>query len=156
VRRPGRLPGDRPFTVVGEGQRPDMALSRWAAAAREGRPLTLYGSPARTRDITDVRDTAHALRLLAERNIDGPVNIGTGHAHTLADLAAYVAAAAAGHSAAAAAGRSTAPVVVVPAPRCDPPHTLADTRRARDLLGFVPRTDVTDAIRRAFDSPAAA
>ncbi|MBA3287859.1 MAG: NAD(P)-dependent oxidoreductase, partial [Acidimicrobiia bacterium] len=33
----------RPFTVVGPGQRPDMALSRWIDAAVAGRPLQVYG-----------------------------------------------------------------------------------------------------------------
>ena len=44
----------RPFTVAGEGQRPDMALARWIAAVRAGRPVRVLGSPARTRDVTDV------------------------------------------------------------------------------------------------------
>ena len=37
----------RPFTVAGEGQRPDMALARWIAAVRAGRPIRILGSPER-------------------------------------------------------------------------------------------------------------
>ena len=51
----------RPFTVAGEGQRPDMALARWIAAVRAGRPMRVLGSPERTRDVTDVRDVVRAL-----------------------------------------------------------------------------------------------
>ncbi len=46
----------RPFTVAGEGQRADMALARWIAAVRAGRPVRILGSPGRSRDVTDVRD----------------------------------------------------------------------------------------------------
>ena len=77
----------RPFTVVGEGQRPDMALARWIAAVRAGEPITILGSLGRTRDVTDVRDVIRAARLAAERGLVGPLNVGTGRPRTLAELA---------------------------------------------------------------------
>src|SRR5918994_165350 len=80
----------RPFTVAGEGQRPDMALARWIAAVRARRPVPVLCSPGRTRDVTDVRDVVRALRLAAERRVAGPLNVGTGRPRTLAELAAAV------------------------------------------------------------------
>jgi nucleoside-diphosphate-sugar epimerase len=128
----------RPFTVAGEGQRPDMALARWIDAARAGRPLHVLGSPHRTRDVTDVRDAARALVVLAESRFKGPVNIGTGQAHSLADLVDAVAAAV------------DVPVrtVVEPAHQDEVADTLADTRRLRALVGFVPETDVPSLVAR--------
>lgn len=142
--RGGSVAIARPFTVVGERQRPDMALARWVRAARNGDPLTLYGSPLRTRDITDVRDAATALRLMAERDITGPLNIGTGRPRTLAEIADAVRRA-----------TNPVPIRVVPARRADPPDTRADTRLARRLLGFTPTTDLAAVLERVLMAPAA-
>jgi nucleoside-diphosphate-sugar epimerase len=128
----------RPFTVAGEGQRPDMALARWLDDAARGEPLRVLGGLDRRRDLTDVRDVAAGLLRLAERAVAGPVNLGTGTAHTLGDLVAAVG---------AAVGVLPA-VTVLPAGPEDPAATLADTARCRRRLGFVPRTDLPALVRR--------
>lgn len=51
----------RLFIVVGEGQRPDMALALWAAAVTAGRPVTVYGDLYRSRDLTDVAQAVDVL-----------------------------------------------------------------------------------------------
>jgi nucleoside-diphosphate-sugar epimerase len=130
----------RPFTVAGEYQRDDMAFAQWIEAARRGEPLRVLGSPARTRDVTDVRDVARALALLAERGATGPVNIGTGRAHRLDTLAAVVA---------EATGAQLA-IDVVPADPDEVLHTRADTTKLRRLTGFVPRTDLRSLIARQY------
>lgn len=136
--RGGQVAIARPFTVAGEGQREDMAIARWLAAARRGAPLTIYGSPSRTRDVTDVRDVVEGLIRLAERQVSGPVNLGTGSASSLSELAA-----------AAARAVGVEPVVEVrPAGPDDPPATLADTARCQRLLGFTPRTDLGALVAR--------
>lgn len=128
----------RPFTVVGEGQRPDMALARWIAALRCGEPIRVLGSPARTRDVTDVREVVRSLCSIAERGVRGPVNIGTGRPRTLADLAAAVC---------RALGRP-GEIVVDPVGHEEPAATRADTTLHETLLGFRPRTDLDDVVRR--------
>jgi nucleoside-diphosphate-sugar epimerase len=134
----GRTAIARPFTVAGEGQRPDMALARWIAAARAGRPLRLLGSPDRTRDITDVRHAARALVTLAERGACGPVNIGTGVGHRLGDMVATV----------AEVLDTEVITQVVPAHPDEVNDTLADTRLLRRLVGFVPETDLRAVVTR--------
>jgi nucleoside-diphosphate-sugar epimerase len=134
----GRTAIARPFTVAGEGQRPDMALARWIAAARAGRPLRLLGSPDRTRDITDVRDAARALIALAERGACGPVNIGTGVGHRLRDLVAVV----------AEVLDTEVTTVIAPAHPDEVADTLADTRLLRRLAGFAPLTDLRSVVAR--------
>ena len=127
----------RPFTVAGEGQRPDMAIARWLAAAA-GEPLTVLGGTGRRRDVTDVQDVAEGLLRMAELAVTGPVNLGTGAARTLGELVAAV----------GAALGVTPEITVLPAGQEDPAATLADTGRCRRLLGFVPRTDLAALVRR--------
>ncbi len=122
----------RPFTVAGEGQRPGMALARWIAAARAGEPLTVLGSPTRTRDITDVRQAAAALADLAGSGLRGTVNLGTGNSRSLAELVDAV-------SRVLGVDVCTR---VVPAQHVEVSHTLADTRLLRRTIGWVPSTDL--------------
>lgn len=134
----GRVTLARPFTVAGEGQRPDMALAIWLADAAAGRPLRVIGSPERTRDITDVRDVAHVLTAIVARGVTGPINVGTGVGHRLGDLVDAV----------GAALDVEVRTAVVPARPEEVADTLADTRRLRRLVGFVPVTDLADVLRR--------
>jgi nucleoside-diphosphate-sugar epimerase len=140
----GRVTIVRPFTVAGEGQRPGMALAQWIAAARAGRPLRLLGYPERSRDITDVRDVARALIDLGERHADGVVNLGTGVARTLRELAGAV----------ADAFGVEIRTVIEPSHPAEVDHTLADTTRLRELIGWVPATDLDELIARQAAEPA--
>lgn len=128
----------RPFTVAGEGQRPGMAVSRWIAAAHEGRPLPLYGSPHRSRDLTDVRDAARALMALAAARARGLVNIGTGVGHTIEKIATVV----------CEVLGAPARFVVESGHPAEVEETLADTTRLRELIGWVPHTDLHALITR--------
>lgn len=141
----GRVLIVRPFTVIGEGQRPDMAVATWAAAARAGRPVTIFGAPDRSRDLTDVRAVARGTLALLDSGATGHVNLGTGRPRTLAELAASVC---------RAAGVEV-PRVVADAADREVRHTLADVTRLRALTGAVPHTDLDDAVRRALAWPAA-
>ena len=128
----GRVAIARPFTVVGEGQRPDMALHRWVCDLSAGRPATVLGSPWHTRDFTDVRDAARALVTLADRGATGVVNVGTGQARTLHEAVDAVAAA-----------LGVAPRLRVLAAHPDEvTDTRADPERLRALTGLSPRTDL--------------
>jgi nucleoside-diphosphate-sugar epimerase len=136
--RGGEIVVVRPFTVAGEGQRPDMAIAQWIAAAAAGRPLRVLGSPDRTRDITDVRHAATAFAALVERGARGVVNVGTGVAHRLADLVDAI----------AAAVERDVRTSIRPADPAEVADTLADTRRLRRLIGFVPETDLPTLVAR--------
>lgn len=128
----------RPFTVAGEGQRPDMAIARWLHAAGEGRPLVVLGSLDRGRDVTDVRDVAEAVVRILDRGVVGTVNVGTGRTWTLRRMVQAV-------------GRALGvqpSVSVRPAGSAEPPATRADTRRCTTLLGFTPMTDLDALVAR--------
>lgn len=128
----------RPFTVAGEGQRPDMALSRWIQAVRTGQPVRVFGSLDRRRDVTDVHDVARAVVAALEEDLDGVCNVGTGTTHRLGDLVAAVT---------EAVGRP-ARVRVVDAAVEEVAATRADTTLCRARLGFVPTTDLATLVAR--------
>lgn len=131
----------RPFTVVGEGQRPDMALCRWVDAVRLGRPLRILGGLDRTRDFTDVREVARALTALL--GSAGVVNVGSGRPRTLRDAVAAV-----------GAVLGVEPLVTVePAAPEEVPDTWADTTRLAAVTGHVPQTDLVDAVSRIAITP---
>jgi nucleoside-diphosphate-sugar epimerase len=128
----------RPFTVVGEGQRADMALSRWATAAAAGDPLCVFGSLERTRDFTCVREVCRGLTALLESGGSGVVNLGSGAPRTLGEVVA-------------ALGRALAldlDVRVEPAAHDEVPDTWADPAQFAALTGFRPHTDLDDVVGR--------
>ncbi len=131
----------RPFTVVGPGQRPDMAIDHWIRAALEGRPVEVFGGLHRSRDVTDVRAVVAAIAQLADdgaRGIALPdvINLGTGCARTLDELLGAVQ---------RVVGRPL-DVRLTATAADDPDHTLADTTRCAATLGWVPTTDLDDVI----------
>jgi nucleoside-diphosphate-sugar epimerase len=138
LERGGLVAVARPFTVAGERQRLDMAIARWTAAAFAGDPLRIYGSSARTRDITDVRGVVEGLIRLAEREVAGAVNLGSGDAHRLDVIAAAV----------AEAVGVPLDLVVEPVGADEPPDTLADPTRARRLLDLDLTTDLRGLVAR--------
>jgi len=67
------------FTVYGPRQRPDMAFNRFLKAARDGRPITVFGDGTQTRDFTYVDDIVSAVRQAALSGRPGSVyNVGGG------------------------------------------------------------------------------
>lgn len=138
----GHIVVARPFTVLGEGQRADMAVARWAHEARATGGVTVLGSPTRTRDFTDVRDVARALIALVHSGATGTVNIGTGRGRSLSELAQAV-------CSAVGVPAYLHPVSAAPS---EVAHTRANTARLLALTGFVPHTDLTDVVARSVNS----
>jgi len=143
--RGGTVAVVRPFTVAGEGQRPDMAFSMWEEAVRMGRPVELFGSEDRSRDITDIRDVVEGLIRAGERQVNETVNLGSGVSHRLIDLAQVVV---------DVSGRDTG-VVVRPGSSDEVDVTIADTGLCSRILGFVPKTDIRALIARQIHATAA-
>lgn len=121
----------RYFTVYGPGQRPDMGLRLFAAAALSGRPVRLLGDGTQSRDFTFVDDIVEATCLAGDAEASGvAINIGGGSRVTLLEVLELLEELV-GHRVAVqregfAAG--------------DVHHTGADLSRARELLGFTPAT----------------
>ncbi|MBY5161727.1 NAD-dependent epimerase/dehydratase family protein [Salsipaludibacter albus] len=135
---PGPTVVVRPFTVAGEGQRPDMALARWLAAARAGQPIEVFGSLDRRRDVTDVREVAAAMLRLLDGGHHGTFNLGSGTTHSLGDHVDAVA---------AVVGRRPE-VRVVASHRREVATTWADTTRLETAVGGLAATSLVDLVAR--------
>lgn len=128
----------RPFTVAGEGQRPDMAFSVWVDALRRGSSIRIFGSETRSRDITDIRDAVEGLIRAGERRVNETVNLGTGVGHSLIDMARAL----------LEVSGLRGEIEYQPASADEVHTTRADVSRCRQLLGFVPETDLHDLLDR--------
>jgi len=134
----GRLAVVRPFTVVGEGQRGDMALATWIEQARLGLPLRVLGSLDRRRDLTDVRGVVDALVALVDSGGTGTYNLGSGRPRTHAEMIEAV------QRVVGTAG----PVSVVEASTEEVPATFADGSLLRTTFGLDLTTDLDDVVER--------
>src|SRR4051812_30401793 len=71
--------GLRYFTAYGPRQRPDMAFSRFIAAALTDEPVELFGDGCQVRDFTYADDVVAATRAAARDGAPGRVyNVGGG------------------------------------------------------------------------------
>ncbi|MGF1471568.1 MAG: NAD-dependent epimerase/dehydratase family protein [Rubrobacteraceae bacterium] len=119
----------RYFTVYGPRQRPEMALARFLTAAREGRPVEVYGDGEQVRDMTYVLDAVGAT-VAALDAAPGVYNVGGGERATVNDMLDAV-------------RRVTGAEFEVcygPAAAGDARSTWADSRLAAQELGYAPRT----------------
>lgn len=118
----------RMFSVYGPRQRPDLAMRRFASRIMRGERLELYGDCKR--DYTEVSDIARGLLLALDWTLENQgceaVNLGAGRAVSTLELV---------RSLERALGRKARTVPKPPHP-LDLPETLADTKKARTLLGW--------------------
>jgi UDP-glucuronate 4-epimerase len=129
----------RLFTVYGPRQRPDLAIHSFAAYMLSGEPIELFDKGRGTRDYTYVDDAVEALVLLAESS-DAYllVNVGSQHPVTTSQVADEL----------ERALGIVAERRYLPAQPGDVPATYADIGRARETLGWSPRTPFPDGIDR--------
>ncbi|MEV6981797.1 NAD-dependent epimerase/dehydratase family protein [Sphaerisporangium sp. NPDC051017] len=129
----------RLFTVYGPRQRGDMLIGRALTAALGGPTLNLYGNGSQRRDFTYVGDVVRAAVAAATAPIGTRVlNIGAGVSTSVLDVLNAVEELT-GHP---------VPLNRLPAQAGDVDATLADHSRAADLLGWKPRTALTQGIAR--------
>lgn len=137
----------RYFNVYGPKQDPNgsyaAVIPRFVTAALDSRPLTIHGDGLQSRDFTFVADAVQAnLLAAASTKADGNVvNVGAGAQTTVLELAQTIRDLAA----------SDAPVVHEPRRAGDVAHSLADLRRARELLGYERRVQIPEGLRRTVD-----
>ncbi len=127
----------RYFTVYGPGQRPDMAFHRFCRALLLGDEITVFGDGRQTRDFTYVDDVVSATLQAASQGPPGAVyNIGGGSPADVLQVIEMLAHLAGGR----------ARIRFGDPQRGDPRATAADTRRARDEIGFRPAVALEDGL----------
>jgi UDP-glucose 4-epimerase len=127
----------RYFTVYGPRQRPDMGFHRFLRAAKDGRPIAVYGDGEQTRDFTFVADAVRATADAATLGVAGQVyNIGGGARVSLNHVFEIIA---------EITGRPQDLRREAPQ-KGDMRDTYADTTRARADLSFAPAATLRDGL----------
>jgi UDP-glucuronate 4-epimerase len=149
--------GLRFFTVYGPWGRPDMALFLFTDAILSGRPIDVFNHGDMRRDFTYIYDIVEGVVRVLDRPPAGDpsfdpmrpdparshapyrvLNIGNSDPEPLMEFIAAIE---------AALGR-TAEKRLLPLQDGDVPATEADTAELGALVGFRPRTDVREGVRR--------
>lgn len=135
----------RAFQVYGPGDHPHRFVPTVLQALASGSPLALTEADSR-RDWVEVGDVVRAVRLAAERLLDGPVgvdvvNLGTGRQHSNAELVAV---------AEEVTGRVARLVGTHPAREWDTGDWVCDPALAADVLGWQAATDLSAGLARAW------
>jgi len=130
------------FTVYGPRQRPEMAIRKFARLILDGDEVPVFGDGRSRRDYTYVDDIVDgvvaALRPLPGYEI---LNLGESRTVTLLELIALLE---------KALGRK-AHLRFLPEEPGDMAVTYADISRARQLLGYQPRTAIEEGIGKFVD-----
>lgn len=120
----------RYFSIYGPRQRPDMAYHIFTEALIDGSPITVYGDGLQSRSNTFVDDAVGAtIAAIEGADVGAIYNIGGGEEITLLEAIRIIA----DELAANVEIRHEA------ARPGDQRRTWADTRRAREAFGYVPR-----------------
>ena len=126
----------RYFNVYGPRFDPNgpyaLVMGKFMLQRSQGKPLTIWGDGTHTRDYTNVKDIVRANLLAMESTNIGNgevINIGAGNNISINDLAALIGG-----------------PVTHEAERMEPAHTLADIRKAKELLGWEPLVKREDGI----------
>lgn len=147
--RAGRLKGValRYFNVFGPRQDPDSpyaaVIPKFIRHALQGTVATIDGDGRQSRDFTYIDNVVDANVAALEGEACGEVfNCACGHSYTLLDLVDQVS---------RLAGRRLE-VVHGPPREGDIRHSLADISRIRAALGYEPRVDFGEGLRRTFEA----
>ena len=141
------------FTVVGPRARPDLTPSLFAAAVRDGRPLTRFGDGTMARDYTFVGDTVTGILASLDRfDLAAIGAVEPGEAYEVINLGNDRPVSLAHYLDTLGGLLDRTPVVVeVPIPPSEPYRTWANLAKARRLLGYAPTTPFEDALARFVD-----
>ncbi len=135
----------RPFNSYGprEHEQGDLAevIPRFVIRALSGKRPIIFGDGTQGRDFTYVDDTAHGLARAGREDVPPGtiVNLGRGELTTIREVAEAVL---------SACGRNDLGVEHRPGRPGDVFRLTADTRRARELLGFAAELDFFSGLRR--------
>jgi dTDP-glucose 4,6-dehydratase len=117
------------------------AIPTFVRQALRNEPLTVFGDGSQTRSFTYVSDLVEGIWALMQAEVNEPVNIGNPREMTLLELARQI----------IRMSGSRSEVVFRPLPTDDPKVRQPDITKARRLLGWEPKVEVEDGLRRTID-----
>jgi UDP-glucuronate 4-epimerase len=128
------------FTVYGPRQRPDLAIHKFTKLIHNGKPIDVYGDGTARRDFTYIDDIIQGIlaSLDYEQAPFDVFNLGESDTVEVRQIITDIE---------AALGRSAFINLLPPVPG-DMPLTYADVSKARQLLGYVPKTRTREGVRK--------
>jgi UDP-glucuronate 4-epimerase len=129
------------FTVYGPRQRPEMAIAKFTRAIREGRPIEVFDEGKLQRDFTYIDDIVSGILnsyeyKKSESHFD-IFNLGNSNTISVADLILLLE---------EAIGKK-AEKKMIAAPQGEMLITYADISKAKNLLGFAPKTPIREGVK---------
>jgi UDP-glucuronate 4-epimerase len=126
------------FTVYGPRQRPDLAIHKFARRLLAGQPITLYGDGSTRRDYTYVADIVDGVRAALDYSASRYeiINLGNDRTVTLLELVKQL----------EATFGIAAVVEHIAEQPGDVSQTWASVTKARELLGYAPRTPFAEGL----------
>lgn len=130
----------RIFNTFGPRMRPGdgRVVTSFIAQALNGQPLTIYGDGTQTRSFCYVDDLVRGIVAMIDSSDSGPINLGNPVERTVTDLATIV----------LELTGSASEIEYHPLPVDDPTRRKPDITRALERLGWSPKIDTEDGIRR--------
>lgn len=133
----------RIFNTYGPRMRPrdGRVVSNFIVQALNNEPLTIYGDGSQTRSFCFVEDEVEGIYRLFNQGDSAPTNIGNPVEYTVKQLAEIV----------VELTGTGSPIVYHPLPEDDPKVRQPDITRARAMLGWEPKIDVREGVRRTIE-----
>jgi len=130
------------FTVYGPAQRPDLAIHKFTRHILQGKPIMMFGDGSTSRDYTYVDDTVQGIIGAISYDKTGfeIINLGNNYTVTLKELISGI-------------ERVTGNKAIIehhPEQPGDVPKTYADIAKAKELLGYNPKTQIDEGLRKFF------
>jgi dTDP-glucose 4,6-dehydratase len=117
------------------------AIPTFVRQALRNEPLTVFGDGSQTRSFTYVSDLVEGIWALMQAPVNEPINLGNPREMTLLQLAKEI----------VRLSGARSEIVFRPLPTDDPKVRQPDIGKARRLLGWEPKVDVEDGLRRTID-----
>ena len=133
----------RIFNTYGPRMRPDdgRMVPNFIRQALAGEPLTIYGEGSQTRSVQYVDDLVEGVIRLMRSEETRPVNIGNPVEYSVREVAEMVIELSGGGS----------ELAFGPLPEDDPKQRCPDITRARESLGWEPRTPAREGLERSLN-----
>jgi len=122
--------------IYGPGDTLSRAIGNFARAAADGTPIEIAGDGEDLRELIFVTDAAEAVSQAIASGVSGVFNVGSGRGYSIREMAEAALRAGDGKSELRHGDRVK--------PRLD---YVLDVKRARDELGWTPRTSLEDGVR---------
>ena len=131
------------FTVYGPGQRPDLAIHKFTKNIVAGKPIAMYGNGSTSRDYTYVEDTVQGIIGSIHYDKTGYeiINLGNHYTISLKELIEGI-------------EKVTGKKAIInqqPDQPGDVPKTYADIAKAKTLLGYDPKTQIHEGLKKFYD-----